>query len=112
MAVALLHQHLVLVTWKAELPAGFGATSSLLIPVATLLCAFAMVSKVRYPHFVNRYLRGRKSLAAVAGSTVVVAMSVWWFHEALALAMTGYALSGPAMGLFRAKSAPSAPDAT
>ena len=111
-SLALLHQHLVLVTWRAELPAGFGATSSLLIPVATLLCAFAMVSKVRYPHFVNRYLRGRKSLGAVAGATVVVAMSVWWFHEALALAMTGYALSGPAMGLFRAKSAAPAPDAT
>ena len=111
-SLALLHQHLVLVTWKAELPAGFGATSSLLIPVATLLCAFAMVSKVRYPHFVNRYLRGRKSLAAVAGAIVVVAMSVWWFHEALALAMTGYALSGPAMGPFRAKPEDAAREAT
>ena len=94
-SLTLLHQHLVLVTWKAELPGGFAQASSLLIPAATLLCAFAMVSRVRYPHFVNRYLRGRKSLGAVAAATMVVALAVWWFHEALAIAMTGYALSGP-----------------
>jgi CDP-diacylglycerol--serine O-phosphatidyltransferase len=35
-SLTLLHQHLVLVTWKDELPAGFGATSSLIIPAATL----------------------------------------------------------------------------
>jgi phosphatidylserine synthase len=89
------------VTWKAELPQGFGATSSLFIPAATILCAFAMVGRIRYPHFVNRYLRGRKSLGAVATATVVVAVSVWWFHEALAAAMTGYALSGPLGAAFR-----------
>jgi CDP-diacylglycerol--serine O-phosphatidyltransferase len=100
-SLTLLHQHLVLVTWKAELPQGFGATSSLFIPAATILCAFAMVGRIRYPHFVNRYLRGRKSLGAVATATVVVAVSVWWFHEALAAAMTGYALSGPLGAAFR-----------
>jgi CDP-diacylglycerol--serine O-phosphatidyltransferase len=100
-SLTLLHQHLVLVTWKDQLPTGFGAASSLLIPAATLLCAFAMVSRVRYPHFVNRYLKGRKSLPAVATACAVVALSVWWFHEALAIALTGYALSGPMSALFR-----------
>lgn len=110
-ALTLLHQHFVLVTWKDELPPGFGATGSLFIPAATLLCAFAMVSRVRYPHFVNRYLRGRKSLPAVAAATVVVALSVWWFHEALAIAMTGYALSGPVGAAFRRRDAHGGPDA-
>ena len=100
-SLALLHQHLVLVTWKDQLPAGFGRASALLIPLATLLCAFAMVSRVRYPHFVNRYLRGRKSLPAVAITLMVLATSVWWFHEALAIALTGYALSGPLAALLR-----------
>ena len=99
--LALLHQHLVLVTWRDDLPAGFGATSALLIPAATLLCAFAMVSRIRYPHFVNRYLKGRKPVPAVAAAVMVVAVSVWWFHEALALATVGYALSGPVALAFR-----------
>lgn len=100
-SLTLLHQHLVLVTWHDELPAGFGGASALLIPAATLLCAFAMVSRVRYPHFVNRYLKGRKSLPTVATMVVVVAISVWWFHEALAIATVGYALSGPLSSVFR-----------
>lgn len=100
-SLALLHQHLVLVTWRDELPAGFGRASALLIPLATMLCAFAMVSRVRYPHFVNRYLKGRKSVPAVALALMVVAVAVWWFHEALALALTGYALSGPVGALLR-----------
>ena len=100
-SLALLHQHLVLVTWKDELPAGFGRASALLIPLATMLCAFAMVSRVRYPHFVNRYLKGRKSVPTVAFALMVVAVAVWWFHEALALALTGYALSGPVGALLR-----------
>jgi CDP-diacylglycerol--serine O-phosphatidyltransferase len=98
-SLTLLHQHLVLVTWKDELPAGFGSASALVIPAATLLCAFAMVSRVRYPHFVNRYLKGRKSVPAVAIGLMIVATAVWWFHEALAIAMTAYALSGPATAL-------------
>ena len=100
-SLTLLHQHLVLVTWRDALPAGFGATSSLIIPATTLLCALAMVGKVRYPHFVNRYLTGRKPLAGVAAAVAVVLLTVWWFHEALAIAMTAYALSGPAAALFR-----------
>ena len=104
-SLALLHQHLVLVTWRDELPPGFGRASALLIPLATLLCAFAMVSRVRYPHFVNRYLRGRKSVPAVAITLMVLATSVWWFHEALALALTGYALSGPVGMLARRRPA-------
>ncbi len=104
-SLALLHQHLVLVTWRDELPPGFGRASALLIPLATLLCAFAMVSRVRYPHFVNRYLKGRKSVPAVAITLMVLATSVWWFHEALALALTGYALSGPVGMLARRRPA-------
>jgi CDP-diacylglycerol--serine O-phosphatidyltransferase len=100
-SLTLLHQHLVLVTWKEDLPAGFGPASALAIPAATLLCAFAMVSRVRYPHFVNRYLKGRKSVPAVAIGLMIVATAVWWFHEALAIAMTAYALSGPVTSLAR-----------
>ncbi|MFO0963106.1 MAG: CDP-alcohol phosphatidyltransferase family protein [Phycisphaerales bacterium] len=98
-SLALLHQHLVLVLWPEKQPPGFAATSSMVIPAVTLLCAFAMVSRMRYPHFVNRYLKGRKSLPQVAVMLVVVAVAAWWFHETLALALVGYALSGPILAM-------------
>lgn len=104
-SLTLLHQHLVLVVWRDDLPTGFAATSAMAIPAVTLLCAFAMVSRLRYPHFVNRYLKGRKSLPAVAAIVVAVAVGVWWFHEALALALVGYSLSGPAILLMRKRPA-------
>jgi hypothetical protein len=50
---------------------------------------------------VNRYLKGRKSVPAVAIGLMIVATAVWWFHEALAIAMTAYALSGPVTSLAR-----------
>lgn len=111
-SLALLHQHLMLVTWRDDLPAGFAATSAMVIPAATLLCAFAMVSRLRYPHFVNRVLKGRRSMATVAAMVVAVAGSVWWFHEALAIALSAYALSGPLLAAFRRRMPPpGAPDA-
>ena len=44
----------------------------------------------------------------VAITLMVLATSVWWFHEALALALTGYALSGPVGMLARRRPAPEA----
>jgi hypothetical protein len=46
----------------------------------------------------------------MAAMLVVVAIGVWWFHEALAIAMTGYALSGPIGSMFQRRP-PATPDA-
>lgn len=101
-ALILLHQHLALVKFNLTTePASFAPIAALAIPAVTLLCAFAMVSRLRYPHFVNRYLKGRKSFAFVAGLVMVVAASVWWFHEILAVALVAYALSGPLLHFAR-----------
>lgn len=37
------------------------------LPAVVLACGLLMVSNIRYPHFVNRYLRGRKSLWRIVG---------------------------------------------
>lgn len=106
-ALILLHQHLALVVFdearpnSVPEPASFGPTAALAIPAVTLLCAFAMVSRLRYPHFVNRYLKGRKSFVKVVGLVVMLAMGAWWFHQVLAVALVCYALSGPAIWVAR-----------
>lgn len=100
-ALILLHQHLSFVTFSGrEEPVSFAPIAALAIPAVTLLCAFAMVSRLRYPHFVNRYLKGRKSFAFIAGLVMVLAAGAWWFHELLAAGLVAYALSGPALRLF------------
>ncbi|MFO0782665.1 MAG: CDP-alcohol phosphatidyltransferase family protein [Phycisphaerales bacterium] len=105
-ALILLHQHMALVEFaeKGE-PASFAPISALAIPAVTLLCALAMVSRMRYPHFVNRYLKGRKSFGSVAFLVVVLAAGAWWFHYVLAGALVIYALSGPFVSLFQPRTA-------
>jgi CDP-diacylglycerol--serine O-phosphatidyltransferase len=66
----------------------------------------AVASLALLHHFVNRYLKGRKSVPAVAFALMVVAIAVWWFHESLAVALTGYALSGPVGALLGRRPAP------
>lgn len=106
-SLILLHQHLSFVTFSAAPePESFAPIGALAIPAVTLLCALAMVSRIRYPHFVNRYLKGRKSFAFIAGLVMVLAAGAWWFHEILAAAMVLYALSGPVSSLFRPRDAP------
>ncbi|MHC5024366.1 MAG: CDP-alcohol phosphatidyltransferase family protein [Planctomycetota bacterium] len=65
------------------------------IPFATLLCAVAMVSSIPYVHFLNRYVRGRRSFGYVVRLVVPVFLAIWWFQETLAFAFTLYALYSP-----------------
>lgn len=109
-ALILLHQHLALVTFSGkEEPESFAPIGALAIPAVTLLCAFAMVSHMRYPHFVNRYLKGRKSFAFIAGLVMVMAAGAWWFHWVLALGLVAYALSGPTVTLLGSRTPPPSP---
>ncbi len=106
-ALILLHQHLALVVFNQDVPTSvrepesFAPIAALAIPAVTLLCALAMVSRMRYPHFVNRYLKGRKSFGRVAALVMVLAAGAWWFHQMLAVALVCYAMSGPAFWLIQ-----------
>lgn len=93
-SLVLLHQHLLLDRYGID-SAGFAKAATLGMPVIMLLCGFAMVSRIPYVHFANRYISGRRSFAYVVRLAVVLAAAVWWFREAMVLAFTAYALSGP-----------------
>ncbi len=108
-AMILLHQHyLANYTRQAAATIGDNATLSwtlLLTAVGMvgvmLLAAFAMVSRLRYVHVTNRYVRGRARFGTIAKLVVVVLLLVSFPQQAIAAGFVLYALSAPVMWLWR-----------
>lgn len=94
-SLVILHQHLLVTKFAADVPLGYVQGAALGIPLVMLLCGFGMVSSVPYVHVTNRYVRGPRAFPYVVRVVVLLAIAVWWFQESLALAFTVYALSGP-----------------
>ena len=61
--------------------------------VTPLLGAF-MVSRLPYPHLVNRFLEGRRPIGTVVGVIAVVFCGAVFFQETIAASFFLYALSG------------------
>jgi CDP-diacylglycerol--serine O-phosphatidyltransferase len=79
-----------------------------LLPALVLATGLLMVSAIRYPHIVNRYLRGRRSIARLLGGVAVLLLVVVAHRYAFGLGSIAYALYGPltlAMSRLRPKSA-------
>ena len=91
----LLHQHLLVAKFGSEVPTSFVRGAALGIPFIALLCAFAMVSSIPYPHATNRYLYGARSFHYIVRLVVLLVLAVWWFQETVAVVFTAYAISGP-----------------
>ena len=100
-SLILLHQNLLVKRFHGEFPPSFEKTGSLLIPLVTLMAALDMVSTMRYPHLINRWVAGRKNFGALVRIVIPVVMAVWWFQFALAACFVAYALSGPAGAAMR-----------
>ena len=100
-SLILLHQNLLVKRFQGEFPPGVEKTSSLLIPLVTLLAALGMVSTMRYPHLINRWVAGRKSFSALVRIVLPIVMAVWWLQFALAASFVAYAVSGPLGALNR-----------
>lgn len=95
--LALLHQHI----WannNESFGAGLAAYGLL---GATLLCALAMVSRFRYVHVMNRYVRGRAPFLSVAMAVVVLLLLLVWPQPAIAGGFVAYAVSGPVSAAWR-----------
>jgi CDP-diacylglycerol--serine O-phosphatidyltransferase len=97
-SLILLHQHWLHRAAEAgaeELSPGLAKWTAFGIPLLTVVAALGMVSSIPYVHFMNRYVRGRRSFTYVARIVIPLFLSIWWLQEMLALAFTTYALSGP-----------------
>lgn len=109
-SLIVLHQHLLVKIFGEAAPPQFARLSSLVIPLVTALCAGAMVSRLRYAHIVNRYLRGRRSFRYIVLLIVPIVAVLLWIQVATAVGFVLYALSGPWNSIMRRWRPP--PDAT
>ncbi len=78
------------------------------IPIMTMIAGLLMVSKIRYPHLVNRFLKGKKSVGQLV-VMLFIGVAILVLHRyALAIAMIGYTfwgLGGAVMSRIRRRSA-------
>jgi CDP-diacylglycerol--serine O-phosphatidyltransferase len=71
------------------------------LPVITLLTAMLMVSEIRYPHLVNRYLRGKRPLRWTIPLMIVFFLLFVIAHQyVLGVCTVVYALAGAASFLW------------
>jgi CDP-diacylglycerol--serine O-phosphatidyltransferase len=66
-----------------------------LLPLVVLGTGLLMVSGIRYPHVVNRYLRGKRSQGRLLLVLGLILMLVVWHQYTLGIGMLAYALLGP-----------------
>ena len=79
-----------------------------LLPLLVLASGLLMVSAIRYPHMVNRYLRGRRSIARLLAGVAVLLLVVVAHRYAFGIGSIAYALYGPftvAYGKLRGRTA-------
>ncbi len=69
-------------------------TSLCLLPLITLAVGLLMVSTLRYPHIVNRYMRGKKSVGRLVAAVVLVGVVIAFHEYAVAVAMLVYSAWG------------------
>jgi CDP-diacylglycerol--serine O-phosphatidyltransferase len=72
-----------------------------IMPAITLAVGLLMVSRIRYAHLANRYLRGRHPLSMLFWVMLALAAFLVYPQLMLAAATTLYAASGPAGWLYR-----------
>jgi CDP-diacylglycerol--serine O-phosphatidyltransferase len=71
------------------------------IPGLVLACGILMVSRLRYAHVINRFLRGRRPFILLVEIALLVALSVILQDFAFFLAFFIYAVTGPLSWLRR-----------
>jgi len=77
--------------WSTQL----ASVVTYLLPLIVLGTGLLMVSAIRYPHLVNRYLRGRRSVARLVGVLAVLMIVVFQHRYAFGIGAVSYALYGP-----------------
>jgi CDP-diacylglycerol--serine O-phosphatidyltransferase len=97
-ALVLMQQDLANDPWHGALPSVAQALSTVLVyvlPIVVLASGLLMVSNIRYPHLINRYMKGRKSLARVITVVILLLLLVVAHRYILGVGCLLYALWGP-----------------
>jgi len=64
------------------------------LPFLLLATAALMVSRIRYPHVLNQYIKGKKPFAHLIRVLLFLGLIIWSRQAALVLIFCGFAASG------------------
>jgi len=99
-ALVLMQQDLSLAQWHNSVITSIASSAACAcvwcLPIVVLATGLLMISNVRYPHLVNRYLRGRRSIGRLILVLAFVLLFLVAHRYVLAIGMVLYALMGPA----------------
>jgi CDP-diacylglycerol--serine O-phosphatidyltransferase len=84
-----------LLSTNQRIAEGMAAAVSVLLPVVTLATGLLMVSRFRYAHVVNQYIRGKRPFSYLVKLVVLGLLALLEPYLALAGAAVVYALSAP-----------------
>ena len=80
--------------------AAFDNTIVFALPFVALGVAVLMVSRIRYPHVLNVYLKGKKPLTHFVWLLLAIGVIIWNLQGALVLIFCGFAVSAFAKWLY------------
>lgn len=67
----------------------------ILLPIVVLITGLLMISNFRYPHIVNRWLRGRRSIGRLIAAVGLLLLIVLAHRYVIGIGTLAYALWGP-----------------
>lgn len=68
------------------------------MPLVALASGYLMISRFKYPHVANRFLKGRKPAEYLTAIVFGAVPAILFPEVTIALAFCGFALSGPVLG--------------
>ncbi|MBW8040843.1 MAG: CDP-diacylglycerol--serine O-phosphatidyltransferase [Planctomycetes bacterium] len=96
-SLIIFHQEIILPELSAsDTPAYLGFCQSVIIyalPFLVLGVAILMVSRIRYPHILNQYIKGKKPFAHLIRVLLFLLFVIWSRQAALVLIFCGFAAS-------------------
>lgn len=70
------------------------------LPLVVLVSGFLMISNIRYPHIVNRWMRGRRSMPRLVVGVIIVLLLIVAHRYVLGVGCLAYALYGPGITFY------------
>ncbi len=92
-ALVLMQQQLL--QHKLPFTDALARTCAWILPAVVLFTGLLMISNLRYPHLVNRYLRGKRSFGRLLAVLAIGLLITFWHQYTVAIGTLLYSLWGP-----------------
>lgn len=79
---------------QSQTYAAYGNVIIFILPFVTFCASILMISRIRYPHIINQYIKGKKPFAHLIRALLLIGLVIWSFQTALAMIFCGFAASG------------------